>query len=103
MDSRTSFGIIIVIMGLVGMWFLVTKSKQIMAAFAPAPAPAASTAANPLGGQVGAAVPDPSNAAGGSWNVGPSQPTATPSISYGVSIGGDGLAIEPLGGVRVLG
>ena len=114
MDSKTTFGVIVVLLGIVGVWLAFTgKLKQIIAA-AQQPAP-------PTGFQNAAGQAAPTSGAGGSFaptsTTSPStqlsgNPTSTPAIgvqqqfgtpatllAYQNPIGNDGAALLPIGSV----
>lgn len=125
MDSRSGFGILLVILGIFGVWMLVTgKISGLLKAAAassstgsgssssssatPAAAAAQINSSPPAGYPATppiaptSSVPPLYQPPGTGTVLAPNQPLSTSLQAYGIAIGGDGLAIEPLGGVRVL-
>lgn len=88
MDSRSGFGVLIVLIGLAGMWALVTGKFQLLIDAATKSAAPATSTTNSNSTTV-SGTPAPAK-------IGFATPLAPPSLAYGVVLGGDGASIEPL-------
>lgn len=100
MDSRSGFGVSLVIIGLIGVWLLVTgRLKMVADAFKGAVTPTA--VGSPVTGTTNASDP------GAAFNAAPGvfaprrasfdMPLGSSQVAYGVRVGGDGVKLEPLG------